>query len=235
MNPHSAWLPGLVSLVLLSASAFGQSHSSHGTAARDAIRPRIKESYSWRYYRVGNTGIQGDYNEAVWVGPDGDPYIGGYDPAFEEGGFSKFIQGENRWVNYSNVDYPVIGHPNDTGCTRVIDIVPDATGKLWIGTWRGALTFDPMVGASSLRHYGPANSALVDDRVWDIDRAPDGTMWFANNGMVRYDPANDTWTQWPLGNVFMSVQPKTTGGYLVWSSSRAPERDYTFVFDSDTQ
>jgi hypothetical protein len=55
-----------------------------------------QETYSWRYYRVGNTGIQGDYNQAVWVGPDGDPYIAGYDPIFEEGGFSKFIQGENR-------------------------------------------------------------------------------------------------------------------------------------------
>src|SRR6185503_9126941 len=85
---------------------------------------------TWRYYRLGNTGIQGDYNEAVWIGPDGDPYIGRYDPIFEEGGFSKFVQSENRWVNYSNIDYPVIGHPNDTGCTRVSDIVPDAKGRL---------------------------------------------------------------------------------------------------------
>ena len=45
-------------------------------------------AYSWRYYRPGNTGIQGDYNEAIWIGADGDPYIGGYDPFFEEGGGS---------------------------------------------------------------------------------------------------------------------------------------------------
>ncbi len=192
-------------------------------------------SYSWRYYRPGNTGIQGDYNQAVWVGSDGDPYIGGYDPFFEEGGFAKFIQSEDRWVNYSNVDYPVIGHPNDTGCTRVNDIVPDAAGQLWLGTWRGALKFDPAVGASSLVHYGPGNSALIDDTVWDIDRAPDGTMWFVNNGIVRYDPATDTWTQWDTGNVFIAAQPKAGGGYLVWSSTRPPFQDYTFVFDSDTQ
>ena len=77
---------------------------------------------------------------------DGDAYIGGYDPIFEEGGFSKFIQSENRWVNYSNVDYPVIGHPNDLGVSRVRDIVADTTGKLWMGTWRGVLRFDPAVG-----------------------------------------------------------------------------------------
>ena len=197
---------------------------------------QAEPTYSWRYYRPGNTGIQGDFNEAIWIAPDGDPYIGGYDPNFEEGGFVKFIQSENRWINYSNIDYPVIGHPNDLGCTRVRDMVPDATGKLWLGTWRGVLTFDPAIGANSLTHHGPGNSAINDDFVWDIDRAPDGTMWFANNGSVRYDPATDTWTRFDnMGNVFLAVQPKDTGGYLVWSSSRAPSRDYTFIFDSDTQ
>ncbi|HSP66677.1 MAG TPA: two-component regulator propeller domain-containing protein, partial [Bryobacteraceae bacterium] len=200
-----------------------------GASAPDTV------SYSWRYYRPGNTGIQGDINEAIWIGPDGDPYIGGYDASFEEGGFAKFIQSENRWENYSNVDYPVIGHPNDQGTVRVRDIVPDASGKLWIGTWRGALTFDPAIGASSLTHYGPGNSALIDDFVWDIDRAPDGTMWFVNNGIVRYNPATDSWTQWNTGNVFLSAQPKPGGGYLIWSSDRPPAHGFTFVFDSDTQ
>ena len=66
---------------------------------------------SWRYYRVGNTGIQGDFNEALWLDADGNPYIGGYDANFEEGGFAQFLVGENRWVNYSNVDHAVLGHP----------------------------------------------------------------------------------------------------------------------------
>ena len=199
------------------------------------ILPQDPNTYSWRYYRPGNTGIQGDYNEAVWVAPDGDPYIGGYVPVFEEGGFSKFIQGENRWVNYSNVDYPVIGHPDNTGTTRVTDFVPEESGKLWIATWRGALSFDPVVGAGSLVRFGPANSQLADDMVFDIDRAPDGSLWFANQGIVRYDPITNTWMRWNLGNVTVGAQPKPTGGYLIWSSSKPPLQDYTFVFDSDTQ
>ncbi|HKQ49656.1 MAG TPA: dockerin type I repeat-containing protein [Phycisphaerae bacterium] len=204
--------------------------------ALSAGTSRAEPQYSWRYYRPGNTGIQGDFNEALWIAPDGDPYIGGYDPSFEEGGFAKFIQAENRWVNYSNVDYPIIGHPDDTGCTRARDIVPEMGGRLWIGTWRGALSFDPTVGATSLMRHGPGNSGLSADFVWDIDRAPDGTMWFANNGSARYDPATNTWTRWDnMGNVFIAAQPKPTGGYLIWSSSRAPTRDYTFVFDSDTE
>ena len=32
-------------------------------------------SYSWRYYRPSNTGIQGDYCEAIYIGADGDPWI----------------------------------------------------------------------------------------------------------------------------------------------------------------
>lgn len=45
--------------------------------------------YLWRYYTTGNTGIQGDYVEAVWIDHDGDPYIAAYTPGWEEGGFAK--------------------------------------------------------------------------------------------------------------------------------------------------
>lgn len=212
----------LVAFVALSAIGSAQVHSG---------LPRT----SWRYYRLGNTGIQGDFCEALYVAPDGNPYIAGYDPLFEEGGFSKFLQQENRWLNYSNVDYRVMGHPQEQGCIRVQDIVPDGTGRLWMATWRGALTFDPAVGVKSIARYGAANSGLTDDRVWDIDLAPDGTVWFANNGSARYNPATNAWSRWDgMGNVFMAVQPKPGGGYLVWSTNRPPFRDYTFVYDSAT-
>lgn len=129
----------------------------------------------------------------------------------------------------------MIGHPDNTGITRVRDIVADNSGKLWMGTWRGAMRFDPAVGPDSIERFGPGNSDLADEMVWDMDVAPDGTIWFANNGAVRYNPATDTWTQWDTGNVFTSVQPKPGNGYLVWSSQRPPFQDYTFIFDSDTQ
>lgn len=192
-----------------------------------------QDSYSWRYYRPGNTGIQGDFNEALWVGPDGDPYIGGYDSAFEEGGFAKFVQAEGRWINYSNVDYPVIGHPDETGCVRVTDIASDATGRLWMGTWRGVLAFDPAVGPSSLARYGPGNAPLSGETVFDVERAPDSTMWFADNGCVRYNPGTDTWTQWNIGNKFLAAQPKVGGGYYVWSGDSY--YGSAFRFDSATQ
>jgi hypothetical protein len=198
------------------------------------------QTYSWRYYRPSNTGIQGDYNEAIWIGPDGDPYIGGYEPVFEEGGFAKFIQVENRWINYSNVDYPVIGHPDSTGCARVSDIVADANGKLWLATGRGALWFDPAVGGSSIINYGPHNSLLPGGWTSDVDIAPDGTVWFASisvswggGGITRYRPSTGTWTHWATGDRHLSVQPKPGGGYYVWSADTY--YGYVFRFDSATQ
>ena len=72
-------------------------------------------TFTWRYLRPGNTGIQGDFNEALWIDADNDPWIGGYDPIAEEGGVAKFIQSTNIWDNISNIDYPVIGTANDVG------------------------------------------------------------------------------------------------------------------------
>ncbi|MCC7171880.1 MAG: hypothetical protein IT459_15655 [Planctomycetes bacterium] len=210
---------------------------------------------SWRYYRPGNTGVQGDTNEALWIGPDGDPYIAGYDAAFEEGGFAKFVQSENRWINFSNVDYPQIGHPDLTGTTRVSQIVPDANGKLWMSTWRGALSFDPSVGAPSLVNFGAANPTMKNGGSRDLDVAPDGTVWFALNGwggtmggVMRYTPSSGTWKYWtggspPVGGnnwpalVWMvasiSIETKAGGGYVVWCDSENSSAIVTF--DSTTQ
>jgi hypothetical protein len=213
------------------------------------------QTTSWRYYRPGNTGIQGDLNEAVFVGADGDPYIGGYDASFEEGGFAKFVQSENRWINYSNIDYPVIGHPNTTGTTRISDIVAEPSGVLWMSTWRGALRFDPAIGANSIVNYGATVPALLNGGARDVDRAPDGTLWFAlvgfggsQGGLVRYTPATNTWKYWTGGSApqggngwpqlvwnvaNVSVQPKPAGGYLVWCDS--DNSGAIVTYDSATQ
>ncbi len=193
----------------------------------------IAQDYSWRYYRAGNTGLQGDYNYALWIDPEGNPYISGYDPFFGEGGFARFIQSENRWVNYSNVDYEAIGNPYEDGCMIVEDIVPDLNGRLWMATGRGALLFDPAAGPASLTRFGSGNSPLSDERTFDVETAPDGTIWFSNNGCVSYDPSNDNWTQWNTGNIHLAAQPKQGGGYYIWSADSY--FGYVFRFDSDTQ
>ncbi len=205
--------------------------------------------YSWKYYRPGNTGVQGDYSSALWIDPAGTLYLGGYVPSFEEGGFARFIEAENRWENFSNVDYPVIGDSANTGSSRISDFEPDTDGALWMGTWRGALYFDPAVGPASLVRYDAGNSPLPGGRTMDVDVAPDGSVWFAcysvswgGGGLARYRPDADEWTVWGFdaesdgwpGRVVVEaavVQPKPGGGYLVWIEDTFGD----IVYDSDTE
>lgn len=202
-----------------------------------------QQQFSWRYYRPSNTGIQGDYCDAIWIGPDNDPWIGGYDPGFEEGGLAKFVQAENRWINVSNVDYPEIGHPENTGTTRVRDITPDASGKLWMGTGRGVLVFDPGVGPSSLKRYDASNSPWPGGWVTNIEIAPDGTVWasgystvWGGGGLMRFNPSTNTWTY--LGATRperLAIQPKPAGGYYVWAADGPGSTTLTQRYDSATQ
>lgn len=195
--------------------------------------------YSWRYCRPTNTGIQGDYNEALWIGPDGDPWIGGYDASFEEGGIAKFIQAQNRWVNVSNVDWPVIGHPENTGTARVSDIDVDANGNLWMATGRGGLFYNPSVGATSLRRFGADNSSIRGGWNRGVEVAPDGSVWFSayatvwgDSGISKYTPSTNSWQVFPTyGDGKLSIQPKPGGGYYVWAMT-GPE---VCRFDSTTQ
>ncbi len=206
--------------------------------------------YSWRYYNTGNTGIQGDYVEGIWIDHDGDPYIAGYTPGWEEGGFTKYIQSENRWINYSNIDYPVIGDINDVGSSRISDIEEDVNGILWMATWRGLLKFNPAIGGSSLEFWGANNSIHPGGRSRDLAIAPDGSIWIAvisvtwgDGGLVNYNPNTNVWRYWGYGTtannwpplipflINVSIQVKPNGGYLVWAGYES----IVVVFDSDTQ
>lgn len=190
------------------------------------VAPAAAQSHSWRYYRPGNTGIQGDEVTAIFIDSDSDPWIAGHVPVWEEGGVAKFVQAENRWINVSNVDYPVIGHPDDVGTSRVTDIITDGLGNLWMGTWRGALRMNLASGPTSLVKYGPGNSALPGGLVRDVERAPDGSLWFSSEstlwgggGLTRYVPATDTWTHFVgQGGGRLAAQPKPGGGFYLWSS-----------------
>jgi streptogramin lyase len=198
------------------------------------------QNYSWRYYRPTNTGIQGDYNEALWIGPDDDPWIGGYVPTFEEGGIAKFVQAENRWINISNVDYEVIGHPDYTGISRVSEIVADTQGNLWMGTGRGALKFNPSLGPSSLVRYDSSSSTLPGGWTTGVELAPDGSIWFSAYGTVwgagglsRYDPATGSWSAFSgYGDGALAVQPRPGSGYYVWTVK--PVTGQIARFDSTT-
>ncbi|MEZ4650073.1 MAG: FlgD immunoglobulin-like domain containing protein [Candidatus Eisenbacteria bacterium] len=207
------------------------------------------EGSTWSYYRPGNTGVMGDYSDALWISPNGDPWIGGYDPFWEEGGLSRYIVSEDRWENFSNVDYPIVGNSNIVGASRVSDIAPDASGALWMSMWYGALYFDPAVGPDSFLRFTPGNSPIPPGRITDVAVADDGSVWFSAitvswgiGGLARYEPGTGTWTVWdhqtnangwPAWSSINRIctQPKPGGGYRVFVDGDFGLR----MFDSATQ
>ena len=194
------------------------------------VIPQDPYIYSWRYYRPGNTGIQGDYATALWIDENGDPYIAANTGNWGEGGFAKFSQSANKWINYSNVDYPILGS-FDGGEEHIDEIIKDYENNLWMANNTGALKFNPQVGISSIEKFGPGNSGLLGFTT-DIDLAPDSTIWFISGGFVRFNPENGEWTFWQGGNSRIAVQPKPDGSYLVWSADTY--FGYVFTYNSAT-
>jgi hypothetical protein len=213
---------GVVALLIIATAALAGGQTSTRT-------------YYWRYYRPSNTGIQGDYCEALWVSPTGDPWIAGYNPGFEEGGISKFLQASNRWQNVSNVDYFAIGHPENTGTSRVSDIDVDANGNLWMATGRGGLFFNPTAGPGSLRRFGDDNSPIPGGWNRGVEVAPDGTVWFSSystawgsGGLARFNPATNQWMVFEsYGGGELAIQPRPGGGYYVWTMLGTDVARYT--------
>ncbi|MBK6966858.1 MAG: T9SS type A sorting domain-containing protein [Bacteroidales bacterium] len=182
--------------------------------------------YSWRYYRPGNTGIQGDNATALWVDESGYPYIAANTGNWGEGGFAKFNEQDNLWTNFSNVDYPILGS-FDNADVQIMDIVEDYDHNLWMGNFTGALKFNPQSGIAGAEQFNAGNSAL-QGFTYDVDLAPDSTLWFTSGGLVRYNPKTSQWSTWEGSNTRIAVQPKPDGSYLVWSADTYFGYVYTY-------
>jgi ligand-binding sensor domain-containing protein len=189
---------------------------------------------SWELFRPSNTGVPGDFTQAIFIDDDDSPWIGGYITFWEEGGVGHF-DGTN-WRVLGNVDCPQIG--TQIGAPRFNDIVKTSDGIMWIGTGRGLLRFDPSSEIWCVTKFTTANSGIAGNRVNGIDIAPDGTLWLAcdtwgggtQGGLSQYDPATDTWNSWDTSNGlpwwagwdwvdYVAVQPDSSGGYTAWFGS----------------
>jgi streptogramin lyase len=79
--------------------------------------------------------------------------------------------------------------------------------------------------------FDPGNSGLLGF-TYDIDLAPDSTLWFTSGGLVRFNPDDSQWTYWEGSNTRIAVQPKPDGSYLVWSADTY--FGYVFTYNSAT-
>jgi hypothetical protein len=180
------------------------------------------------------TGIPGDYVQTIFVDAADHPYVAAYIPFWEEGGLGYFDG--DRWTTLNNVEHSQIASP------RFNDITQGADGIMWIASNAGLLRYDPAIGPESLVRYDSSNTPMPGSQVYDVDVAPDGTVWLAvynvsgipAGGLVRFDPGTGQWTVWTTRNGItwgggwtgwdavghVSVLPDASGpGYTVWFGS----------------
>lgn len=221
-------LPTAVALAAVAALAGGSGVLSPARAvpgpAAAAVAPADvapRGFTSMRYVRMGNTGVQGDTSEALWVGAGGDPWIGGYDPLFEEGGLAKYVVAEDRFAQVSNVDRPVLGSPLVTGSSRVLDIAGAPDGRIWFSTRLGVFSMWDRPGRRSvLKHVlaGPQGRGGADE----LDVSPDGLVWAADRQLshvARIDPRSGRVRTWPQAAAEIAVQRLGGGAYAVWAGT----------------
>ena len=88
-----------------------------------------------------------------------------------------------------------------------------------MGTWRGALYFDPAVGPASFVRYDADNSPMPGGRTLDVGVAPDGTVWFACFSVAG---ARADWSatfRRPGTGPSGDTTPRPTAGPAAWSAT----------------
>ncbi len=149
------------------------------------IAPDAAADPSWKLYDESNSGLADDWCGIVRIGTKGEIWIGGV-----VSGLMKF-DGANwmHWDLYnSNIRYDMI---------QAMDV--DATGRVWIGTYKGLSVFD----GSSFTNYDTINAGFDGNSVDAVKAAPDGKIWIATHagsfdqkGVTVFD--GKSWTTLPV-------------------------------------
>ena len=184
----------------------------------------------WRYYRPSNTGILGDVVLSICVDDEDRPWVSAYTEFWEAGGMSR-MNPDGTWQVVSSDD---LRPPDGIVSPRFYEIVKATNGVLWVASEYGLFRYDPAIGSDSLTRYDMGNSPMTSNRVTDIDVAPDGTVWFGQEGLFKFDPLANTWQVWTLANGLPWAQEYPTspyvdrvaivpasGGYSVWFGGNA--------------
>jgi len=110
-----------------------------------------------------------------------------------------------KWTNYKAVDRS----------NYVADIVVDANGNKWVGTWGGGLSkFDD----TNWTTYTTSNSNISNDFVLEIAIDDTGTKWFGTfqGGVSKYD--GTTWKSYPTNGWSVWAIAIGAGGNQLWGT-----------------
>jgi diguanylate cyclase (GGDEF)-like protein/PAS domain S-box-containing protein len=180
----------------------------------DVVDPR---SGRIAHYRVRD-GLAGDLVRALWQAPDGAVWIGSH------GGLNRATRDRSGALRFER---PLLTVLRDEPMPVVYSLLADSAGRLWLGTDRGLLRFDPRSGG--LRRYTQADG-LQSLEFNGGAAAPiaNGRFAFGGvNGLNTFDPlrVEDSRYQPPLRLLDVQAGSDPRGLRPAWDmqSLRLPE------------
>jgi len=168
----------------------------------------------WKVVKPSNTGVPGEEVRLMAFDPDGNLWIAGRWPFWDEGGLAMLPASElpyaplpgggfetGLWTVYSNVDHPI---PS----VYTSDIEFAADGTIWLASDGGLTRFDRNAAnpEEMWYTYTPGNSPLIMSPVRSLDLDSQGNLWLTNvsvqssNGaLFRFNPTAGEWTRYEVG------------------------------------
>jgi ligand-binding sensor domain-containing protein/putative methionine-R-sulfoxide reductase with GAF domain/HPt (histidine-containing phosphotransfer) domain-containing protein len=127
--------------------------------------------------------IREDRDKSLWVGT-------------EQGIYRKALK-DKRFHHHQHNPR----NPQSLSENRVLSILEDASGIIWIGTNAGGLNkYDRK--RNSFAHYkqDPLNvNSLSDNNIWAFFEDKNGMIWIGtNNGLTRFNPKNNSFRSYPV-------------------------------------
>ena len=160
----------------------------------------LSQPANWKYLRSSNTGIGGDYQQAIRMDRFGNKWTGGFMPFWSEGSVSRF--NDTAWTCWSNFEGYI---PAD----RVYDIAFDQANGLWVATngvgngvaHGGIAHYD----GTTWTQYTTLNTPMPEDDMRGICVDGNNNVWstFYNvssgvGGVAKFD--GTTWTIYTPSN-----------------------------------
>lgn len=155
---------------------------------------RIRERFE--HFDLKDPDLLGHDVTAITEDKDGNIWIG-----TENSGLKLFNPFTNNFITLSHSN----SRPQSLSDNRILCLLPTEGGDLWIGTKGGGLNrllgndFNPLNPATTrFKHYGE-EEGLLNSVVYGIMEDSNGLLWLSTNaGIWRFDPARETFRDFPL-------------------------------------
>lgn len=164
--------------------------------------------------KPSNTGVTGSEVRVLTFDAEGNLWIVGRWPFWGEIGIAMLPAEElpytplpgggfdtGLWTVWSNIEHPI---PSP----YVNDLKFDADGVIWLASDGGLTRFDRFAATGEQwKTWNASNSPLILNGVRSMDFDADGHLWLtntevttANGALFEFDPANETWTIFEVGD-----------------------------------